>query len=58
MGNKSDYRITQSEICAEASQISMIAEPNLKFGSRYLSLTLRNGGNLLKRKDSLQFYWL
>ena len=43
MKNKSDDLIFQSEICAEASQISLIAEPNLKFGSRFLSLTLRNG---------------
>ena len=55
MGNKSDDLITQSEICAEASQISLIAEPNLKFGSRYLSLTLRNGGNYEKEKIYCSF---
>ncbi len=32
--NKSDDLIFQSEICAEASQISLIAEPKLRFGSR------------------------
>ncbi len=34
MKNKSDDLIFQSEICVEASQISLIAEPNLRFDSR------------------------
>lgn len=44
MKNKSDDLIVQSEICAGASQISLIAEQNLIFCPRFFSLTLQNGG--------------
>lgn len=50
MKNKSDDLIVstpervRAEICVEASQISLIAEQNLIFCSRFFSLTLQNGG--------------
>ena len=40
----SDEQFLQPGICAEASQILLIAEQNLKFCSRPQRKTLRNGG--------------
>ena len=40
----SDEQFIQPRICAEASQILLIAEQNLKFCSRPQRKTLRNGG--------------
>ena len=40
----SDEQFIQPRICAEASQILVIAEQNLKFCSRPQRKTLRNGG--------------
>ncbi len=41
----SDEQFIQPRICAEASQILLIAEQNLKFCSPSQRKTLRNGGN-------------
>jgi hypothetical protein len=40
----SDEQFIQPRICAEASQILLIAEQNLKFCSHPQRKTLRNGG--------------
>ena len=40
----SDEQFIQPRICAEVSQILLIAEQNLKFCSRPQRKTLRNGG--------------
>ena len=40
----SDEQFIQPRICAEASQILLIAEQNLKFCSRPQHKALRNGG--------------
>lgn len=42
--NHTEVLIFQSRICIKALQIRLIAEQNLIFCSRFLSLTLRNGG--------------
>ncbi len=44
MNKFSDEQFIQPRICAEASQILLIAEQNLKFCSRPQRKALRNGG--------------
>ncbi len=44
MNKFSDEQFIQPRICAEASQILLIAEQNLKFCSRPQRFALRNGG--------------
>ncbi len=55
----SDEQFIQPRICAEASQILLIAEQNLKFCSRPQRKTLRNGEKnvlILWRADGYDFY--
>ena len=44
MNKFSDEQLIHPGICAEASQILLIAEQNLKFCSRSQRKALRNGG--------------
>ena len=52
----SDEQFIQPRICAEASQILLIAEQNLKFCSRPQRKTLRNGGKNENKMDVYDTY--
>ena len=51
MNKFSDEQFIQPRICAEASQILLIAEQNLKFCSRPQRKTLSTLGNSIENKQ-------